>query len=429
MPIERASVFELSQIGPESVIGVPTPATKRLQSLSIVPEIKTKTTPFKPQGWKYNATLSVDQEWTEAKATGIADYAALPYPLSGLFGAVTPTTPTGAVLARQRQWIPTNSTAETPLTFTIESGSNVRAGKFSYGLFKDFGVNYTRQDVKVDGALLGQRYTDGITLTTAPSEAQSLVATGATAGTFTLTFNGQTTAPIAYNATAAAVVTALTALSSIGAGGVTATGGPLPTTPVVITFAAGLSGTRQALLVPNSALLTGGPAAVTETTPGGMDLQAVPIFPTQNTLYIDSSAANLGTTALTRPFDYSWKMTGKWDAVWPINAINTSFATHTELAPKTDVKLTLEADASGMTYLSTFRAGASIFLRMNSVGPLIETGIYHTYNADFCGKITAINPFKDSKGVWAIDYTLEEFQDATWGASQMHTIINAVAAL
>ncbi|MGW4119889.1 hypothetical protein [Nocardia sp. NPDC004711] len=45
-----------------------------------------------------------------------------------------------------------------------------------------------------------------------------------TGGTFPLTFNGQTASGIAYNATAAAVQTALEALSSIGAGNVTVTG-------------------------------------------------------------------------------------------------------------------------------------------------------------------------------------------------------------
>lgn len=45
-----------------------------------------------------------------------------------------------------------------------------------------------------------------------------------TGGTFTLTFNGQTTAPIAFNANAAAIASALGALSNIGAANVQVTG-------------------------------------------------------------------------------------------------------------------------------------------------------------------------------------------------------------
>src|SRR5437762_2902489 len=66
---------------------------------------------------------------------------------------------------------------------------------------------------------------------------QTITITGTpTGGTFTLTFNGATTAAIAYNASAANVQSALTALSSVGTGNLTASGGALPGTPVVVTF-------------------------------------------------------------------------------------------------------------------------------------------------------------------------------------------------
>ena len=47
-------------------------------------------------------------------------------------------------------------------------------------------------------------------------EQQTVRVTNATGGTFTLTFNGQTTAPLAYNATAAQIDAALEALSNVG---------------------------------------------------------------------------------------------------------------------------------------------------------------------------------------------------------------------
>lgn len=99
--------------------------------------------------------------------------------------------------------------------------------------------------------------------TTSDDEEQTLSITGTpTGGTFTLTFRGYTTAAIAYNAASSAVVSALEALSTIGTGGVTATGGPLPGTPVVLTFANQLSG--QALpLITVTGSFTGG------TTPAG----------------------------------------------------------------------------------------------------------------------------------------------------------------
>ena len=75
------------------------------------------------------------------------------------------------------------------------------------------------------------------------SSRQSISITGnPTGGTFTLTFTrpvsgGQTTtSPIAFNATAAQVQSALESLIDVGFGNVVATGGPLPTQPVTIRF-------------------------------------------------------------------------------------------------------------------------------------------------------------------------------------------------
>lgn len=95
------------------------------------------------------------------------------------------------------------------------------------------------------------------------NEVQSLVLPSTpTGGTFTLTFSGQTTGTIAYNATAATVDTALEALSNIGAGDVTCTGGPLPSSPVLIEFTGALAGANQPLITGDGALLTGGAANV-----------------------------------------------------------------------------------------------------------------------------------------------------------------------
>jgi hypothetical protein len=99
----------------------------------------------------------------------------------------------------------------------------------------------------------------------------------ATGGTFTLTYDGEETAPIDWDATAAEVDAALEALPNIGAGDVTCTGGPLPGTAVTVTFTAGLSGTNvDAMTVDDSLLTIPTPAvAVVETTPGDTGVNEV----------------------------------------------------------------------------------------------------------------------------------------------------------
>lgn len=105
------------------------------------------------------------------------------------------------------------------------------------------------------------------------NEAQQIDITGTpTGGTFTLTFQGETTDPIARNATAADVRAALAALPNVGSGDVETSGGPLPGSPVTVTFKGALQGQDLAQMTANAAGLTGGtsPAVnVTTTTPGG----------------------------------------------------------------------------------------------------------------------------------------------------------------
>jgi hypothetical protein len=104
------------------------------------------------------------------------------------------------------------------------------------------------------------------------NEVQSLATTGTpTGGTFRLTYAGAQTAPIAYNATSAAVQSALEALSNIAPGDVVVTGGPGPTTPYVFTFGGTLAGANVAQMTV-AATYTGGtsPTATITTTTGGV---------------------------------------------------------------------------------------------------------------------------------------------------------------
>lgn len=115
------------------------------------------------------------------------------------------------------------------------------------------------------------------------NDVQTVTITGTpTGGTFTLTYGGQTTGNIAFNASAATVAAALIALTNIGsAANVAVTGGALPGTPVVVTFQGLLGNQPQTLMTANGAGLTGGatPAvAVTHTTTGASAEQIIGVF-------------------------------------------------------------------------------------------------------------------------------------------------------
>lgn len=76
------------------------------------------------------------------------------------------------------------------------------------------------------------------------NEAQTITNAGTTVGTFTITFDGQTTGAIARGASAATIEAALKALSNIGPADVRCTGGPLGTDAVTVTFEQNLAGTN-----------------------------------------------------------------------------------------------------------------------------------------------------------------------------------------
>ncbi len=102
---------------------------------------------------------------------------------------------------------------------------------------------------------------------TAVNEQQVITLTGTpTGGTFTLTYSGQTTSSIAYNASAATIDAALEALSNIGAGDVAVTGAA--SGPWTVTFETALAGTNVSQMTANGAGLTGGASqGITVTTP------------------------------------------------------------------------------------------------------------------------------------------------------------------
>jgi hypothetical protein len=104
------------------------------------------------------------------------------------------------------------------------------------------------------------------------TEVQTISITGGpTGGTYTLTFNGQTTAAIPYNATSGQVKTALENLSNIDPGDVAVAGGPHPGTAIVVTFGGQYLSDDVAQMTATGSL-TGGtsPAvSVATTTAGG----------------------------------------------------------------------------------------------------------------------------------------------------------------
>lgn len=161
--VERATLNEKTQIGVETSAGSKATVTKRLQGLSIAPAVKAEVSTFRPKGAKFVTMASLGKEWTEADLSGQLSYNDIVYVLASLFSYQEPTTE--GTKAYRWTFTPSHNAADTVKTYTVESGSTVRAGSFSYGIVTEFGWKFSRDSIEPSGVMLGQAYEDDITIT------------------------------------------------------------------------------------------------------------------------------------------------------------------------------------------------------------------------------------------------------------------------
>lgn len=321
---ERATISQVVQVGKESTSGTSVAAGKKLTGLNITTGSQIDVTKYKSLGQKFLATTALNKEWVQADLSGPITYSEIVYVLAGLIKNVTPTGTTA------KTWVfaPSNAAEDTPATFTVEQGSSTRAHKFAYGLVNALNLKFSRNGNELSGTMLGQALTDGITLTSTPT-----------------------------------------------------------------------------------------------------DVELVPVTPTQVQVYLADTAAGLaGASALTRALEVEWNLSNRWGALYPLNA-STSWAAHVETEPELQCKLLVEADAAGMGLLTTMRNGATKFMRIKGLGALISGGDYYMLQIDTALRVTAVDPFEDSEGVYAIRWTMEAAYDSTWAKATEITAVNTVAAL
>ena len=428
---ERATVFEITQLGVETTPGTTVAATKKLLATSIDPSIRSDNKTYRPKGARYTTVAIQNKEWVEATITqDVAVYTDTSYVLASLLGNPSISLVSSGVYLHE--WDPLPYTPYTPKTFTVESGSYVRAMEFGYGLVTGVNMDFGRDGVSLGGTMIGQLLADGTALTAGTAEVQTASKTGTvSAGTFTITVMGETTTALAYNADNATILTALNALPNVDSGDITLGGGPINTTPVTLTYAGRYASADVPLAVIDSTLLTGGGSYnIVQTTPGAAlsELALQPISGDEWDFYIDTTGAGIGATKLTRVFMASWSIDGVYGVIWPANTSNTSWAAHVDLAPTAQVRWTLEADSAGMAYRTQLQTGDTRFVRIKCTGPTLGASTYYAA-FDFAVKITGISNFSDQDGVYAVEYTADIVHDSTWGKALSFDIRNSISAI
>ena len=183
-----------------------------------------------------------------------------------------------------------------------------------------------------------------------------------------------------------------------------------------------LAGTGIGQLLTDPVTLTASPT----------DLELTPLSARDVSLFIDATAAGLGTTQMLRAFNVVFDQKGKYGPVWTLDNTQPTFATFVELAAANTCTLRLEADAAGMAHLADYRADSLIFVRLQAIGRVFEAGTPPlTYTLDYDVALAIKTPKNlgaDEDGIVVIDYDCEMVRDSTWGKAVEVTTINDVAS-
>ena len=157
--------------------------------------------------------------------------------------------------------------------------------------------------------------------------------------------------------------------------------------------------------------------AATVGASGLTTLSVVPILPGQVCVYLDPTAAALGTTRLTRDFVASFTIGGLFGPFWPLDCTSPSFGGHVPLKPDAGATLQLGNDTQGRALITDMRAGTTQYCRIEATGPIIETTLTHRLRIDMALKVVSAPTRGDSDGLSTLEWGFGLFDDSSMGGA------------
>jgi hypothetical protein len=448
---DRATVFQTIKIAPETTKGTAPTAIanyKKLSALGWNFSISPTVQVFRPAGQKYTTVTALNREQTDMSLDGIPTYTEIVYPLSSVLTEAVITAPAGTTGAASgsrvmgddsTHWffMPSAHDADSPIAYTVYQGSVARSHRASYTQLTEFGITINRNDTGLSGAAIGKAIEDDQYM---PGNEFNTVVIDATGGTYTLTFGGQTTSALAYDANAATVLAALEALSTIPTGSIRVedTG----TLTYTVEFGGSLGETDQTLTSTATGLTGGaGTATVTETKAGGAisSIGLEPILPTQVCIYafdaaqtdINTATNETATYQLTGIMEVEWTVGNRYTPRWTIDCTESSYTGMVEVEPTMQLRLRMEADAEGMNLLTNLRTGDTKFFRIRCHGGTIDDDAaqYYEFTLDFAGKMSDAGDLSDQDGVFATEWTFDGVPELANDGPVEISVVNNVTAL
>jgi len=313
-------------------------------------------------------------------------------------------TTTAATKTRRWTFVPANQGADTVANYTLVKGSAVGAERIAGALVRTLELTFNRTEASVQAGLIGRGLEAGYAV-------QSVRVTGGSGtASFTLSYQGQTTAGITSGAEATAVQAALELLSTIGAGNVSVTGGA---GEYVIAFTGALrdaehtaitgAGTNCTVTVGNAASPGGGTVA---------NVPLAPVSPTQVSVLLGSTF--LGMAKLTRLLEATLSVQERHLPVFTLDDSETSFSATVEGAGDPVARITVVQNSEADLYMQRLRGRTLQWCRIVANGPEIEPGYTHRLEITFPCKFTSAGR-GDTEGAYTGNYDLQVIYDETAG--------------
>lgn len=160
-------------------------------------------------------------------------------------------------------------------------------------------------------------------------------------------------------------------------------------------------------------------------TPSLSQIPYIPMVPKTFDLFIDDSAAGLGTTGFTEAFSVEYGLGPKKNRFSSLDSSESSFSGHYEQETDGTITVRFPRNATSSALITDMRNAETLFVQLKATeaADLIESGATYDFQLDVAGKIINADLGEDN-GLETIGFTLAQFADPTWGQAMELNIVN-----
>jgi hypothetical protein len=423
----RQTVNQRTLLGVQSAADTPVLATKLLPFSQITFAPQAEFSQTRANGKRIHTASNPIKEWTQVTAAGPIGYNELAYYLAAMFDYAAPTG------TNEKTWTFESDMdcADANKLYSAYHGDECVRGDFVHDLEVQSGsLTFARNGVSKSFTLYGKELEHGVSQI-------SLEITGSpTGGTFTITYEEDTTTNLDFDSTAAEIEAALAALDDLESDEVECLGGPLP-------------GTDVDILIKKLDPVAAADFTTTDTLSGGSDPESAisgvteslvtdyELLPGHVSVYFADTQAGLDAAgAAVRNLAVTFNYNNKKAPLFVLNATHgNSYKEGVETPADIGVSFDVAADSEGEAFLETMRDGDIKFMRVEAVGAVIGTDMggtstaSYTFSGDFAFMINAAPSLDDMEGLYKNTYGGVIVEDSTWGKGYSISLINSLSAL